>query len=602
MSLIPQAALPDSFPPYEAFRQNFGFVPAIFRAQSLLPRVIEAEAQVAGAVLLAPGALTRVQKETILLTLASRHRNVYCVTAHRHFLQELGVPAHQLDVLARDYHDAGLSSTDAALLDFALKLGGEPALLHRGDIETLRANGLTDEQILEAVLMTALTNFLCTLSAGLDVTPDFEPSSIGFASRGQSGAVASAPTGGLAVGTNGPYLRAVARDPQEFPPFAFFQEKFGFVPNIFRAQTLRPDVVEAEAFTVGTVLLTDDILSRVRKEFILLVISAANLNTYCVAVHCEMLRGLGLPEDVSDQIAVDHHKADLSQADKALLDAALKVARRSTAWGLADVEGLRTHGFTDHQILEAVVMASLTNFLNTLQVGLGTVPDFHPRRVFTADVNLLERPAHPMPQNTGGDEPTSDPDTDLVAGATRGDRAAFEALVRGHHRRLYRILLCVTGNTADAEDATQTAFLKAFHHLGDFEGRARFGTWLTRIAINEGLECVRTRRPVESLSPEEEEREHFRPRLVLAWADDPEQLYQREELRALVERAVASLPMRYRMAVLLRDLEQLSTAEAAAALGLGIPTLKTHLLRGRLMLREALAPHFIPRTGAAASV
>jgi RNA polymerase sigma-70 factor (ECF subfamily) len=247
-------------------------------------------------------------------------------------------------------------------------------------------------------------------------------------------------------------------------------------------------------------------------------------------------------------------------------------------------------------------MASLTNFLNTLQVGLGTVPDFHPRRIFAADVNLLKRAAHPSTQNTPGHEAASDPDTDLVAGAIRGDRTAFEALVRGHHRRLYRILLCVTGNTADAEDATQTAFLKAFQHLEDFEGRARFGTWLTRIAINEGLECVRTRKPMESLSPEEEDREPFRPRLVRAWADDPEQLYQREELRAVVERAVASLPMRYRMAVLLRDLEQLSTAEAAAALGLGIPTLKTHLLRGRLMLREALAPLFIPRTGAGASV
>lgn len=598
MSLLPQPALPDSFPPYDAFQQNFGFVPAIFRAQSLLPRVIEAEAQVAGAVLLAPGALTRVQKETILLTLASRHRNVYCVTAHLHFLQELGVPTHQLDVLARDYHDAGLSSTDAALLDFALKLGSEPASLHRGDIETLRANGLTDEQILEAVLMTALTNFLCTLSAGLDVAPDFESSSIRFSNQNPLETVARA----QAVATSGPYLRAVPRDPQEFPPFAFFQEKFGFIPNIFRAQTLRPDVVEAEAFTVGTVLLTDDVLSRVRKEFILLVISAANLNTYCVAVHCEMLRGLGLPADVSDQIAVDHHLADLSQADKALLDAALKVARRSPAFGLADVEGLRSHGFTDHQILEAVVMSSLTNFLNTLQVGLGTVPDFHPRRVFAAGVNLLDGQAHPTPQGKGGGEPTGDSDADLVAGAKRGDRASFEALVRGHHRRLYRILLCITGNTADAEDATQTAFLKAFQHLRDFEGRARFGTWLTRIAINEGLECVRTRRPMESLSPEEEDGEHFRPRLVLAWADDPEQLYQREELRAVVERAVASLPMRYRMAVLLRDLEQLSTAEAAVALGLGIPTLKTHVLRGRLMLREALAPHFIPRTGAAASV
>jgi RNA polymerase sigma-70 factor (ECF subfamily) len=602
MSLIPQQALPDSFPPYEAFRRNFGFVPAIFRAQSLLPRVIEAEAQIASAVLLASGALTRVQKETILVTLASRHRNVYCVTAHRHFLHALGVPTHQLDGLARDYHNAGLSSTDTALLDFALKLGGEPASLHRGDIETLRANGFTDEQILEAVLTAALTDFLCTLAAGLAVAPDFEPAAIGFATRDQSGPVASAPTGGPAVSTNGPYLRAIARDPQTFPPFAFLQEKFGFIPNIFRAQTLRPDVVEAEAFAVGTVLLTDDVLTRVRKEFILLVISAANLNTYCVAVHCQMLSGLGLPADVSDQIAVDHHKADLSEADKALLDAALKVARRSPAFTPADVEGLRIHGFTDPQILEAVVMASLTNFLNTLQVGLGTVPDFHPRRIFAADVNLLKRAAHPSTQNTPGHEAASDPDTDLVAGAIRGDRTAFEALVRGHHRRLYRILLCVTGNTADAEDATQTAFLKAFQHLEDFEGRARFGTWLTRIAINEGLECVRTRKPMESLSPQDEDEEPFRPRLVRAWADDPERLYQREELRAVVERAVASLPMRYRMAVLLRDLEQLSTAEAAAALGLGIPTLKTHLLRGRLMLREALAPLFIPRTGAGASV
>jgi len=597
MSLIPQPPLPDSFPPYESFRRHFGFVPAIFRAQSLLPRIIEAEAQIAGAVLLAPGALTRVQKEIILLTLASRHRNAYCVTAHRYFLSGLGVPTQQLDVLVRNYHEAGLSSADVALLNFALKLGSEPASTDGSDIEAMRTNGLTDEQILEAVLMTALTNFLCTLSAGLDVAPDFESSSIRFSIQNQLGTVASAP----AVATNGPYLRAVARYPQEFPPFAFFQEKFGFIPNIFRAQTLRPDVVDAEAFTVGTVLLTDDVLSRVRKEFILLVISAANLNTYCVAVHCEMLRGLGLPEDVSDQIAVDHHKADLSRADKALLDAALKVARRSPTFGLADVEGLRTHGFTDHQILEAVVMASLTNFLNTLQVGLGTVPDFHPRRVFAAGVNLLERPVRPTPKEGRG-EPTPDPDTDLVARAKQGDGAAFEALVRGHHRRLYRMLLCATGNAADAEDATQTAFLKAFQHLANFQGHARFGTWLTRIAINEGLECVRTRKPMESLSIEDEDGGRFRPRSVLAWADDPERLYQREELRTLVERALTSLPMRYRLAVLLRDLEQVSTAEAAAALGLGIPTLKTHLLRGRLMLREALAPYFIRRSGEIAGV
>jgi RNA polymerase sigma-70 factor (ECF subfamily) len=161
------------------------------------------------------------------------------------------------------------------------------------------------------------------------------------------------------------------------------------------------------------------------------------------------------------------------------------------------------------------------------------------------------------------------------------------------------MLLTVTRNTADAEDSTQTAFLKAFQHLADFEGQARFGTWLTRIAINEGLECVRRRKPTESLSLEEDDEPEFRPRLVLAWTDDPERLYQREELRALIERAVSSLPVPYRLAVVLRDLEQFSTAEAATALGLAIPTLKTRLLRGRLMLREALAPSFIPGAGAA---
>jgi RNA polymerase sigma-70 factor (ECF subfamily) len=594
MSLLPRPTLPDSFPPYEALRNNFGFVPAIFRAQSLLPRVIEAEAQIAGAVLLAPGALTRVQKETILLTLAARHRNVYCITAHRHFLDELGVSREQLDLLARDYHDAALSQPELALLDFVLKLGTEPTAVHGGDIEALRGNGWTDEQLLEAVLMTALTNFLCTLSAGIGVAPDFEAQPVHSSIDGPlriTPPVSTAPT-------KGPYLRAVARDPNEFPPFAFFQEKFGFIPNIFRAQTLRPDIVAAEAFTVGTILLTDDVLSRVRKEYILLAISAANLNTYCVAVHCEMLRNLGIGPDASDQIAVDHRSADLEQADKALLDVALKIASRSSI-GFGDLDQLRTHGFTDPQILEAVVMASLTNFLNTLQMGLGTVPDAHPRRVFPINVNLFADSTHPTPHDGVSAQSTGDPDAESVARAKSGDAEAFEALVRAHHRRLYRMLLSVTGNSADAEDSSQTAFLKAFQHLADFEGHARFGTWLTRIAINEGLECVRTRKPTESLSLEQDGGPEFRPRLVLAWADDPERLYQREELRALIERAVSSLPVPYRLAVVLRDLEQLSTAEAATALGLGIPTLKTHLLRGRLMLREALAPSFIPRAGAA---
>ncbi len=137
-----------------------------------------------------------------------------------------------------------------------------------------------------------------------------------------------------------PYLHAEPKDPATFAPFKFFLESFGFVPNLFRAQTLRADVLEAEAFAVGHVVLTDNLLTRTQKESILLVVSAANLNTYCVAVHCEFLRALGVPVESSDQIAVDHHQAGLTDADCALLDMTLKLATRhpssdrltSTAW------------------------------------------------------------------------------------------------------------------------------------------------------------------------------------------------------------------------------------------------------------------------------
>jgi RNA polymerase sigma-70 factor (ECF subfamily) len=83
-----------------------------------------------------------------------------------------------------------------------------------------------------------------------------------------------------------------------------------------------------------------------------------------------------------------------------------------------------------------------------------------------------------------------------------------------------------------------------------------------------------------------------RPRQIRAWTEDPEQLYSRIETRSLVEDTVMKLPAKYRVVVVLRDMEQLSTEETAAALGLGIPAVKSRLIRGRMMVREALAPHF----------
>ncbi len=600
------------FGPFVFFRENFGFVPNIFRAQTLLPRVIEAEARIASVVLQKGVALSRLQKECILLAVAAAHENVYCVTAHAQMLRSLGLDEDRLGRIVTDHRSARLSDADTALLDFALKLSTRPTRVGPADIESLRQRGFTDEPLLESIVVTALTGFLCTLSVGVGAVPDFEPRRVPPrrdrpAPVTDSEAPPPAPHG---PGTAGPYLCAADLSAETFQPFAFFLDRFGFIPNIFRAQTLRPDVVEAEAHAVGTILLTDDILSRVRKEYILLVISAANLNTYCVAVHCEMLRALGVSADRSDRIAIDHRRAGLSEADVALLDVALKLAQRPSDFSGADLDRLRVHGFSEEQILEAVVMAALTSFLNTLQMGLGTEPDFPPARVFSDEANLFSPGTGPTeggrPASAGG-VTDDDADASLVARVKEGDADAFEALIVRHHRRIYRTLLGITGNSQDAEDSMQEAFLQAFRHIGEFRGASKFSTWLTRIAINEGLGRLRGQRSeerldVEGSEPQFEEGEPFRPVLLESWDQNPERIYSERQTRELVEREIMKLPARYRTVVMLRDIEQLSTAEAAVALGLPQATLKTRLLRGRLMLREALAPYFVSRRDEASHV
>jgi RNA polymerase sigma-70 factor (ECF subfamily) len=591
MSYFPAPGVPEPFAPFAALEQGLGFVPKLFRAQTLLPRVIEAEVEIAGAVLLKEGALTRTQKECILLAVAQGHANAYCTTAHAHVLRNLGMEEERVARLLADYHDAGLSSGDTALLEFALKLSQLPTWITRQDVDTLRGHGFADEAILEAVLVTALAGFLCTLSTGIGTTPDFPAVATGTPRRT---APAGPPTGGADPRAER-YLPAVELSPGSFPPFAFFRDRFGFVPNIFRAQTLRPDVVEAESRVVGSVLLQDDVLPRTRKEYILLAVSAANLNTYCVAVHVEMLRNLGIPEDLSDQIAIDHQGSDLPAEDKALLDFAVKLVKRPGALSREDIEHLRGHGFTDARILEAVVMTGLSQFLNTVQMGLGVVPDFEPRLVFPRqEVKPPGGGARPIGGAAGA--PGPEEDDRWVERARGGDLAAFEELVRRHHQRVYRTLIGITGSREEAEDALQEVFLSAFTNMGKFQGGAKFSTWLTRIAINEGVGRLRSRKREQSLDAVGDEGdEGYRPRQLRAWAEDAETQYSRAETRELVERAILGLPTKYRVAVLLRDIEQLSTAEAAEALGLPVPTLKTRLLRGRLMLRDALAPHYVRR-------
>lgn len=186
-----------------------------------------------------------------------------------------------------------------------------------------------------------------------------------------------------------------------------------------------------------------------------------------------------------------------------------------------------------------------------------------------------------------------DPDAGLVNKAQAGDLEAFENLVRRHSQVIYRTLTAILGDPAEAQDAMQDTLLSAFKHIRGFQGRSKFSTWLVSIARNAALQRLRGRKNVESLDQSDyQEDRDFRPRQVRAWQDNPEQCHSKSEMRQLVERGLLQLPSKYRVVVMLRDIEQLSADEVARQLGLSIPAVKTRLMRGRLMLREWLSPHF----------
>jgi RNA polymerase sigma-70 factor, ECF subfamily len=593
--------------PFVMFRQAFGFIPNLLRAQTALPRVVAAQAKLEEAVRLRDGAISRLQKERILLCIAADRRDNYWVALDTDQLTSLGVPESQIDNLLNDYEHADLLAPDLALLEFCLKLSRDSTSVDFRCVEALRAQGFGDEAILEAVVLTALALYRCTLSVALRPEPDFKPRKLPAKILRTTGA-STTPTLGTdtrrKAARKGPYLPAPYLSPNTFNHFAVIQKSHGFIPNFFRAQTLRPDLLRAELEAVGSILLPEDVLTRVQKESILLVVSAANLNSYCVAVHCNILRGLGLSAEEADQIAVDYRLANLSKADVALLDFVVKLGTRFSEYSPEDAAKLPVFGFTREQILEGAVVTALNNFANTLQMGLGIEPDFAPPPHFEknkVNPSVTATPLMPQQGMVHVVETSQDADAELVARAQCGKLDAFEELARRHTQLIYRTLIAILGDAADAQDAMQDTFLSAFKHIGDFQGRSKFSTWLVSIARNAALQRLRGRRSMESIdNTDTEEERGFRPRQIAAWQDNPEQSHSRMEVRRLVEEGLLQLPAKYRVIVVLRDIEQLSTDEVARQLGLTVPAVKTRLLRGRLMLREWLSPHLATsRKGAA---
>ena len=181
--------------------------------------------------------------------------------------------------------------------------------------------------------------------------------------------------------------------------------------------------------------------------------------------------------------------------------------------------------------------------------------------------------------------PASMTDEQLVVAVRAGETPLFEELMRRYNQRAYRVARAIVKNEAEAEDVMQQAYLNAFMHLQQFEGRATFSTWLTRIVIYEALGRRRRARPTEQLAHESEGDAMSQPQSV---GPSPERQAYASELKRLVEESVDALPDSYRAVFMLRDIEGLSTAETAEGLELGEEAVKTRLHRARALIRREL--------------
>ena len=176
-------------------------------------------------------------------------------------------------------------------------------------------------------------------------------------------------------------------------------------------------------------------------------------------------------------------------------------------------------------------------------------------------------------------------DEELVGRVLAGERALFEILMRRHNQRIYRIVRGILDDDGEAEDVMQDAYVRAYQHLGQFEGRSTFVTWLTRIAMHEAFARSDRLKRQTSLDAGEPLADM---KSTLASNDNPEQNAANRELHRVLEAAILSLPPKYRTVMMARDVEELSTAEAASALEISEEAVKVRLHRARALVRRAL--------------
>jgi RNA polymerase sigma-70 factor (ECF subfamily) len=188
-----------------------------------------------------------------------------------------------------------------------------------------------------------------------------------------------------------------------------------------------------------------------------------------------------------------------------------------------------------------------------------------------------------------------DEDRELVERAQSGDFSAFESLVLNHQRRVYNLALRIVGQSHDADEVVQQTFISVIEKLKGFRQEAKFSTWLTRVATNHALALLRRRSrqrtvPLGEGGDSDDGLPH--PEYIARWRETPEQIASQRETRQILDDALEQLDEKYRLVFVLRDVQGLSTAETAEALGISVSNTKVRLLRARLMLRERLTREF----------
>ncbi|HET8667382.1 MAG TPA: RNA polymerase sigma factor [Terriglobales bacterium] len=174
------------------------------------------------------------------------------------------------------------------------------------------------------------------------------------------------------------------------------------------------------------------------------------------------------------------------------------------------------------------------------------------------------------------------PDDEVVRRVLAGEIEMFEIIMRRYNSRLFRVALSIVRNEAEAEDIVQDAYVRAYVHLDQFEARAQFSTWLTRIAVHEALARAKRRNRQEPLEEEDS------PGTLMTRMRSPEQSASDKELKMLIESAILTLPAKYCTVLIMRDVQEMDTAETAACLGISEENVKVRLHRARAILRREL--------------